>query len=99
MASLNEVLDAANNLSIDDQEALVNILRYRVAERRKAPKTRSAEFDALSAPKTLSSKSIEVDDILNEIEETTESPIVWGDSPERCRKPFPLSLKASRPVE
>ena len=43
MTSFSEILDAAGNLSIDEQETLLEILQHRVAERNRAQLVRDVE--------------------------------------------------------
>jgi hypothetical protein len=68
LANLTEILDAARNLNIDDQQQLVKLLSDDLKERRKAPHTRSAEFAAVTVkdPSRSKSSTVNVEDILRD---------------------------------
>ena len=66
MANLNDILDSMNNLSIGEQETLMNILTHRLSERRRASHTCSAEI-AVAIPAKSGSKTIDEIDIMGEI--------------------------------
>jgi hypothetical protein len=69
LTKLDDILDAANNLSADEQEDLIRILTHRLKERRRAPHTRSVEFaknESLGKSKTT---TLDFDDIWDRIDE------------------------------
>lgn len=66
MTTFSEILDAAGNLSADEQETLLEILRRRLAERKRARVIRDveesrAEFSAGQA------RPATVDEIMDEV--------------------------------
>ena len=68
MGNFSDVVDAADNLSVDEQEALVEILRRRIAERRHADLLRDVA-DAREEFNAGRCRAVSVDDIMNEVRE------------------------------
>ena len=66
MPSFSDVVDAADKLSIDEQETLVEILRRRIAERNRAELVRDVK-DARAEFAGGQSRPASVSDIMDEV--------------------------------
>ena len=66
MATFSEVVDAANDLSVDEQETLLEILRRRIAKRNRDALVRDVA-DARAEFRNDAARTASVSDIMDEV--------------------------------